>query len=87
MSERSEMLEQRVRRYIPPMGSFNWSDSDYQYEDAELFYAHKNVDAVDSPALLVYDIFIPMLGIFIIFFNALVVISSGLVIRKGENFL
>lgn len=35
--------------------------------------------------LRLYDIFIPLLGIFIILLNLLVVISSGIILKKGKS--
>lgn len=37
-----------------------------------------------SRVLGLYDIFIPMLGVFIIVLNLAVVISSGLILKKGK---
>jgi hypothetical protein len=49
---------------------------------------NSTLDASLPPAsvaqLRLYDIFIPLLGVFIISLNLLIVISSGLVLRKGE---
>lgn len=92
-------LHHKTKRYVPPMGFFNLSgafDDDgavnltrennfLKYGNEELYYAQEAVNILDSPALLAYDILIPMLGICIIFCNALVVISSGLVLRKGRK--
>jgi hypothetical protein len=35
--------------------------------------------------LRLYDIFIPLLGVFIITFNLMIVISSGLVLKTGKQ--
>lgn len=40
-----------------------------------------------STTLRLYDIFIPLLGVFIIVLNLAVVISSGLILKRGESFL
>lgn len=37
-----------------------------------------------SATLRLYDIFIPLLGVFIIVLNLLVVVSSGLILKKGK---
>jgi len=37
--------------------------------------------------LRLYDIFIPLLGVFIITFNLMIVISSGLVLKTGKQIL
>lgn len=39
---------------------------------------------VPSRVLGLYDIFIPLLGVFIIVLNLGVVVSSGLILKKGE---
>lgn len=39
---------------------------------------------VPSRVLGLYDIFIPLLGVFIIVLNLAVVVSSGLILKKGE---
>lgn len=41
-------------------------------------------EATHSATLRLYDIFIPLLGLFIITLNLLVVISSGLLLKKRK---
>lgn len=38
----------------------------------------------NSRVLGLYDIFIPLLGVFIIVLNLAVVVSSGLILKRGE---
>jgi hypothetical protein len=82
---------QIVRRFIPPMGNQYRTDVAKTAEpflvfnvDFDAAHGEEPNSPTDSSALIIYDIFIPLLGIFIIFFNLLVVISSGLILKKGK---
>lgn len=51
----------------------------------DLDVATTTVRPAGSATLRLYDIFIPLLGVFIILLNLLVVISSGLILKKGKS--
>lgn len=77
----------KIEELIYPMGAFIDDIDNWTTTFSSLIDEH-GVDAPTRPpnsaALTLYDIFIPMLGIFIIVFNLLVVISSGLILKKGK---
>lgn len=55
-------------------------------EDFDVIATTLNPEPSSSVTLKLYDIFIPLLGVFIILLNSLVVISSGLLLKKRKLF-
>lgn len=60
------------------------SDDDLSSMDAYPSTAPPTAAVQSARVLRLYDIFIPMLGVFIILLNLMVVVSSGLILKRGK---
>lgn len=58
---------------------------DYNFETTTLEPSLIEAASAETATLRLYDIFIPLLGIFIILLNSIVVNASGLLIEKRKS--
>ena len=58
---------------------------DYNFETTTLEQSLIQAASAETTTLRLYDIFIPLLGIFIILLNSIVVNASGLLIEKRKS--
>ena len=58
---------------------------DYHFETTTLEQSLIEAASAETTTLRLYDIFIPLLGIFIILLNSIVVNASGLLIEKRKS--
>lgn len=82
------MLEPWLRFEELPLSQFPAEKSEMDYHDdisTTLTPEINDSTSTQSATLQLYDIFIPLLGLFIISLNLLVVISSGLLLKKRKT--